>query len=237
MPKLIPLIKLLRRKGQLILRRVSELPAIFWLLLAALSALVCIGWATLTFGPILVLEARYQTLQLMSTVFGVSDIRQILIPDFRALDHQGRTRHELGYAVVIPKLYLDEPVIFNTDPQDKAEYTEALKKGIAHAAGTALPGDGGLGYYFAHSASLNLINQYNAVFYLLGKLESGDDIYIWREGTQYRYQVTYKRITSPDDVSFLDVNYGSETIVLQTCWPPGTTSQRLLVFAELVEIL
>jgi sortase (surface protein transpeptidase) len=39
-------------------------------------------------------------------------------------------------------------------------------------------------------------------------------------------------VTNPDDVSFLNQPYDQETIVMQTCWPPGTTSQRLLVFAE-----
>src|SRR5258706_500914 len=49
---------------------------------------------------------------------------------------------------------------------------------------------------------------------------------------RFDFKVTDSKITSPDDLSFLHQVYNTETIVLQTCWPPGTTLQRLLVFAR-----
>ena len=60
------------------------------------------------------------------------------------------------------------------DPVNKPAYMKALQLGVAHAAGTANPGEPGLGYYFAHSSGMNvLFPQKKAAFYLLGKLEAG----------------------------------------------------------------
>ena len=185
----------------------------------------------LTFGPILRVEASYQyrrALQLLGAESGL----QLIVPriNFSTI---GNSQHR-EYGIVIPELGLNEPVIFNTDATDQKAYDAALAKGIAHAAGTSIPDMGGIGYYFAHSSNPSFRKQYNAVFYLLGKLKGGEDIYIWHEGEKYQYRVSATQITTADDVSFLQNEYATESIVLQTCWPPGTTSKRLLVFGERV---
>lgn len=183
----------------------------------------------LTFGPILVVETRYQYKRILEEVFHTTDLRSLILPTIK-IEGIGVQNKEFG--MQIPKLYLDEPIIFNVDPDNKDEYTAALKKGIAHAAGTNLPAYDGLGYYFAHSSNPELRSQYNAVFYLLGKLEKTDIVNIWYENSKYEYVVIDKVVTNPDDVSFLNRSYDRPTIVLQTCWPPGTTQKRLLIFAE-----
>jgi LPXTG-site transpeptidase (sortase) family protein len=183
----------------------------------------------LTYGPVVVVEAKYQYKKILNEVFHVQDFRSLILPTIKI---EGIHIQNKEFGMDIPKLYLDEPIVFNIDPHDEPAYTAALKKGIAHAAGTELPAYSGLGYYFAHSSNPNLRSQYNAVFYLLGKLEKGDSVNIWYEGTKYEYIVNEKKITNPDDVSFLQQDYPVPTVVLQTCWPPGTTLQRMLVFAE-----
>lgn len=190
----------------------------------------------ITFGPVVVVEAKFQTRRGLETLFGTSSLARIFVPNFEGiLDFRGLSEYR-EYGIVVPKIYLDEPVVFNVNPNDTSAYTAALKQGIAHASATAFPDTGGLGYYFAHSSSPELRSQYNAVFYLLGKLEPSDEVFIWHEGERFEYAVTEKRITNPEDVSFLyDESYSQESIVLQTCWPPGTTQQRMLVFAERVE--
>jgi LPXTG-site transpeptidase (sortase) family protein len=188
-------------------------------------------WMFLTVIPVLVVEAKYQSRQLLSEVFNVSSVRELLIPNFDFFDVRGQSQYT-DYGITIPAIYLDEKVIFNVDPNDKVAYTQALTQGIAHASSTAFPDSPGLGYYFAHSTSAEFINQFKAVFYLLGKLKSGDEVFIWHEGKSYEYVVSRTQITQPSDISFLDQGYPTETIVLQTCWPPGTTRERLLVFAE-----
>lgn len=191
-------------------------------------------WLITTLIPITVVEAKYQYQHTLQTWFHVDSLSEIILPNFDALNLQESSKYK-NYGIKIPAVFIDEPVIFNVDPNDKTAYSAALKRGIAHASGTSFPDNGGIGYYFAHSSSSNLHLQYNAVFYLLGKLETGDEIYIWHEGKKYTYKVTESRITDPKDISFLHDFYSTETIVLQTCWPPGSTSKRLLVFGERVD--
>lgn len=187
-------------------------------------------WLYLTFVPIMVVEAKYLSFKVASSL-GVTDLRALFVPNFESLNLQATSKHR-DYGITIPSLNLDEPVVFNVDPNDTQAYSAALRLGIAHASGTAFPDNPGLGYYFAHSSNPDLRRQFNAVFYLLGKMNPGDDVYIWHEDQRHDYVVTHTQVTDPDDVAFLYQEYDQETIVMQTCWPPGTTSQRLLVFAE-----
>lgn len=211
------------------MHRHKKLPIIPLLTLAAiLSFLFFIVWLVSVVVPVVVVEAKYQSMKVLTGVFGVTSLRGLIIPSFYI---QTDAPHKEG-AIVIPGLFLDEPVVYNVDPNDESAYTQALRKGIAHASGTGLPGSGGLGYYFAHSSNPQLARQYNAVFYLLGKLERADGVVLWHDGRRYEYKVTHSMITGASDVSFLEKKYEKETIVLQTCWPPGTAAQRLLVFAE-----
>ncbi len=189
------------------------------------------AWLLSVVLPILGVEVSYQYKKILRDTFAVSDIRGLVSPQFR-FNFQGMMSTHTVDGITIPAVFIDEPVVYNVNPNDKSAYLAALGRGIAHASSTAFPGTGGLGYYFAHSSTPNLVQQYNAVFYLLGKLNTGDDIYVWHAGDRFDYNVTEKIITSPGNISFLSKQYPAETIVLQTCWPPGTTLERLLVFAE-----
>ncbi len=200
-------------------------------ILIFIIALIFSYWLLSVVAPMITLEVSYQYKKVLRDDFGVSDIRGLVFPQFH-FDFKGATSKYTQNGITIPAIFVDEPVIYNVDPNDPAAYLPALKVGIAHASSTAFPGNGGLGYYFAHSSTPNLVQKYNAVFYLLGKLHAGDDIYIFHENNRFDYQVTDTKITTPDDVSFLHQTHNTESIVLQTCWPPGTTLQRLLVFAQ-----
>ncbi|MCA9369797.1 sortase [Candidatus Woesebacteria bacterium] len=182
-----------------------------------------------TFIPVVVIELKYRTMKLRQSVLGNTPVAQLFIPNFT---FSKLSQAERAYAIEIPEVFIHEPVIFNVDPSSESEYSEALTQGIAHAAGSGLPGSEQLGYYFAHSSNPEFRNQYNAIFYLLHKLESGDPISIWHSGEKYTYTVTHTEITDPDYTEFMRAEYDQETIVLQTCWPPGTTAKRLLVFAQ-----
>mgnify|MGYP001580001707 FL=1 len=138
-----------------------------------------------------------------------------------------------NFSLVIPKIGANSKVVQNVDPSNYDEYIEALKYGVAHARGTALPGDSGHIYLFAHSTDsfLNITN-YNAVFYLLYKLEKGDLLYLFYQGKKFTYKVLDKKIIDPQKTEFLTRQSGNEFLTLQTCWPPGTTLQRLMIFAS-----
>ncbi|MBI4136515.1 sortase [Candidatus Roizmanbacteria bacterium] len=140
------------------------------------------------------------------------------------------------YALVIPKIGVNSPVVPNVDPANKTEYQLALKQGAAHAKGTSLPDQEGSKYIFAHSTDnfWNIAN-YNAIFYLLKDLEPEDQIYIVYNGTLYPYKVSEKRVVNADDTYYLKPNNLDNRLILQTCWPPGTTWKRMLVFAEPID--
>ncbi|PIZ64519.1 hypothetical protein COY14_04640 [Candidatus Roizmanbacteria bacterium CG_4_10_14_0_2_um_filter_36_9] len=139
------------------------------------------------------------------------------------------------FGIVVPKIAANAPVIANVDTSDKDQYLKALKNGVAHAAGTAFPGEGGHIYLFAHSTdNIWNVGTYNAVFYLLYKLEIGDEINLFYKGERIIYKVAGKEIINPDEVEYLTRKTDRETLTLQTCWPPGTTLKRQIIFAERV---
>lgn len=207
-------------------------PALF-LSVAVVLLVFFLWWLIFVIGPVVGIEIKYRLATLTNNVFGTTQLSSIFFPrtsiDVRGLDSENR---EGG--IIIPKIYVDEPVIYNVDPNDPRAYNAALRQGIAHASGTSFPDNGNLGYYFAHSSAPEFRSQYNAVFYLLGKLEPGDEVFLWHEGKRYEYAVSWVLETTPDNVEFLKETYDKETIVLQTCWPAGTTRGRLLIFAQRV---
>ena len=118
---------------------------------------------------------------------------------------------------------------------DPNKFLPILQKGVAHARGTVFPGMKGNIYLFAHSTD-NFwdVGRYNAVFYLLKDLTKGDEVVIFYQNHRYEYVVTGSKIVNPSDVSYLvdSQKLDRQQLILQTCWPPGTALQRLLVFAQ-----
>lgn len=137
------------------------------------------------------------------------------------------------FSLSIPAIGATANIIRNIDPYDETVYTNALKKGIAHAAGTALPGEGGRIYLFAHSTnSPTNFGEYNAIFYQLRLLKEGDRIFINHNGESHLFIVKEKVIVDANDTHWLTEKGSKEELVLQTCDPPGTTLRRLLIIAE-----
>jgi sortase A len=138
-----------------------------------------------------------------------------------------------NFSIVIPKIGANANVIENVNPGNEEEYLEALKKGVAHAAGTMFPGMNGHIFLFAHSTDYFWnVGTYNALFYLLYKLEEGDEVNLVFQGQRIVYRVIGTKIVDPSEVEWLTRKTDTELLTLQTCWPPGTTLKRLLIFAE-----
>jgi len=137
------------------------------------------------------------------------------------------------FSINIPKIEAKSKVIANVNVGNKAEYMTALKNGVGHAAGSAYPGQGETVYLFAHSTMLGL-NQvrYNAVFYLLDELVAQDVVQVVKDNKLYEYVVTDKKVVGAKEVEYLSYEEDGEVLVLQTCWPIGTTLKRLLIFAR-----
>lgn len=138
------------------------------------------------------------------------------------------------FSIFVPKIHVLEKVIPNVDAGSEQIYRKALKEGVAHAAGTGFPGEGRTIFLFAHSVGRpEDIVSYNAVFYLLKELEAKDRITLIWQGKKFSYEVFDKKVVEVDKTEYFNLNIG-EVLVLQTCWPPGTTWQRILVMAKRV---
>jgi len=140
------------------------------------------------------------------------------------------------FSLIVPKIGINAPVIAAVNPANPGVYLEALQKGVAHAATSFFPDEAGTVYLFSHSTNYEwFVRDLNAVFYLLKNLEAGDLVVIFYKGNRYTYRLTEKRIVGPKEVGYLVPQAAERRLILQTCWPPGSVAQRLLLFAELIE--
>lgn len=140
------------------------------------------------------------------------------------------------FSLIVPKVGINAAVIPAVNPTKPGEYMEALEKGVAHSSLSYFPDEDGTVYLFSHSTNYDwFVNDLNAVFYLLKNLETGDPIVVIYNSRRYTYRLTDKQVVPSTSVSYLVPQVGRKRLILQTCWPPGSTEERLLIFADLVE--
>ena len=188
------------------------------ILIGIVVTALAVEMLALTFYPAVSQEIRYRS-SLLSEKKKIEEIVPV----------------DRDFGIVIAKIGANSKVISLVDPYNNQEYQRALAKGVAHAKGTSFPGQPGNIFIFSHS-SVNLFEagRYNSVFYLLSKMEKGDEVVLFYEKKPYTYQVTGKKVVSKDDVSYLSGKSSEPTLTLMTCWPPGTTLKRLIVEAVLL---
>lgn len=189
--------------------------------------------AIFTYGPLVSQEVSYDLLgPKEETPYSVSDFA--LADATSAVQNEAKSYGVNSYfSIVIPKIGAYQNVIANVDARDEKQYLDALQRGVAHAKGTYFPGQGENIFLFSHSTDSPLnFARYNAVFYLLGKLEKGDRVIIFFADKKYEYEIVDKVRATAKDTSWLTENSVGERLVLQTCDPPGTTWNRLLVIAK-----
>lgn len=198
-----------------------------------------------TFGPALYYEALFRIGQIRGIYYKLSDT--VLA------NKASSSRSTIGFAEVlagakeqvlnpvdtefgifIGKIGANAKVYPNVDPSDPVKFLPLLQTGVAHAKGTVFPGQKGNIYLFAHSTdNFWNVGRYNALFYLIKDLMVGDEVILFFENKRYNYLVSESKIVAAEDVSYIAGAQGAEeTLILQTCWPPGTTWKRLLVFAK-----
>lgn len=138
-----------------------------------------------------------------------------------------------SFILTIPKIGIDTIVTSNVDPYASENFNLALEKGAAHARGTALPDENGTVYIFGHSSDYPWNNNPHATLFLnLNNLEINDLIYIFYWGKTYAYRVTNKDVVAAGKTEILTSQKNTNKLILQTCWPPGTDWQRLIINAE-----
>jgi sortase A len=206
-----------------------------------------IGNALIFFSVIIVVKTLYQPIVQEIKFFSdkennkkyvvVDSAKKDKVNFLKTFDNVGNVEilqpEDPYFSIIIPKIGANSKVIPNIDPSNENIYLPALEKGVAHALGTAFPGEGGHVFLFAHSTDYFWnVNNYNAVFYLLYKLEFNDEIDLFYKNQRIAYRVLDKKVVDPSEIEYLTKKTDGEFLTLQTCWPLGTTLKRLMVFAE-----
>lgn len=136
------------------------------------------------------------------------------------------------FHLVIPSLEISAPVIADVNGSDKEAYLSALQNGVAHFSGTSKPGGGSNIFIFGHSSYYAWDKgNYKTIFLHLGDLKEGDEISLWLNSKEYKYIVSDKKTVDPSEVSVLKPT-PTEQLSIMTCWPPGTTAERLIIIAK-----
>lgn len=144
--------------------------------------------------------------------------------------------------IVIPKIWKNIPLLNVKAKKVKNVkelediFMEELTNWIVRYPWSAKPGEEWNSFVFWHSSNFPWIKwDYNDVFALLDNVVFGDEIiaYYWQK--KYIYKIKEKKIVKPWDVSVLKRETWKKEISLMTCWPLGTTLNRMIVIWELVE--
>jgi LPXTG-site transpeptidase (sortase) family protein len=142
------------------------------------------------------------------------------------------------FSIVIERIGVNAPIVKEVSILDEKKYVEALKGGVAHAIVSPPPSRSpGNTYLFAHS-SINFwqLGKYATVFNLLRKLDYGDRVHVFYEGDDYTYEVVNKEVLDGWNTYPITRAVVEPTLTLQTCDPPGTTINRLVVTATLLDV-
>jgi sortase A len=185
-----------------------------------------------TFGPAIYYELQLLVMKTRGVQFEVAEVSNVSraetnseafdTPDTRDTSREigfaeilaGNTDQVLlpkdtEFSITIPKIGASAKVFSNTDPANPNEFLPVLQQGVAHAKGSVFP-----------------------VFYLLKNLAVGDEIIVFFENRRYNYVVSQSLIAESTDLTFLsNMQTNSQQLILQTCWPPGTTWKRLFIVA------
>ncbi len=134
-----------------------------------------------------------------------------------------------SYTVSIPSLRIKDAIVSTKD------YNVGVH--LVNYGGTAVPPDKGNAVIFGHSTLPQLFSNdnYKTIFARLHTIKKDDDIIVNLDKTKYTYRVFSILVVSPDDFAPLMQQYEQSYLTLITCTPPGTTWERLVVKAKLVQ--
>jgi LPXTG-site transpeptidase (sortase) family protein len=133
------------------------------------------------------------------------------------------------YALELPRLGINEEITDGVDPFKMSSYMPAIVDNIAQAGGT----DENLIYLFAHSSNFRYKNTVSeAIFANLYETKINDPVIINRYGNIKKFRVTKIETVAATNLAPLKQSPETETLVLQTCWPPTNLQTRLIVTAK-----
>ncbi|HEX8389942.1 MAG TPA: sortase [Candidatus Saccharimonadales bacterium] len=185
----------------------------------------------------------------VAVAFAILQYNQLLVAQVRAyvspgsinpanivLDPTVETKVGPEAKIVIPKINVDAPVVYDVPSLAENVIQDKLRGGVVHypiPGANSIPGQAGNTVLLGHSSNdVFDSGAYKFVFVQLDKLNTGDNFYLHYNGTRYTYSVTQKKIINPNQVSELVIDGDKPLATLVTCTPPGTALKRLVVIAE-----
>ncbi|MFA6982176.1 MAG: class E sortase [Patescibacteria group bacterium] len=207
--------------------------------LPTLFILLGIFFVVAGFGPLIYDEAWFKIKELKNQqlILNAKDAQEDS-PFARFLTNRAISLVPVNtdFALIIERIGVNVPVVADVTVTNKDAYMAALKDGVAHASVSSYPSkEPGNVYIFAHS-TVNFweLGRYAKAFNLLRKLNVGDRIHVIYQGTTYVYDVVNKEKYEGWDTYPITRSVIEPILTLQTCDPPGTTLNRLVVTAKLV---
>lgn len=185
----------------------------------------------------------------VALVFGILQYNRLIVAQVKAyvspgsispqnviLDPTTDTKVGPEPRLIIPKINVDAPVVYDVPSIEEHVVQSKLKSGVVHypiPGANSMPGQKGNTVVLGHSSN-DVFDDgaYKFVFVQLDKLNKGDTFYLNYNGTRYTYSVTEKKVIDPTQVSELVINSDTPIATLVTCTPPGTALKRLVVIAE-----
>ncbi len=136
-----------------------------------------------------------------------------------------------GFSISMPTLGVNNLTITHpTDPFTSKGLLAPLQQGVGHLF--TYPGNAGKILIYGHSSSYPWdVSPYTKIFRQINKLNIGDKVYVNYNGKQHTYEVSFKQAVPANDMSAYQSG-GEEELILYTCWPPDSISQRYLVHAK-----
>ncbi len=144
--------------------------------------------------------------------------------------------------IVIPKIGKNIPLI--DVQQEKVEgkdelddiLMKELEQWVVRYPWSALPWEKWNAFVFWHSSNFPWIaGEYNDVFSRLWQVNTWDIVYSYYGQKKYTYRIVEKKVIKPTEVDILKRDNDVSELTLMTCWPIGTTLNRLILIGELIE--
>ena len=146
--------------------------------------------------------------------------------------------------IIIPTIGKNIPLI--DIKQQKVEWIDELndifmkelENGVIRYPGSAKPWEEGNSFIFGHSSNFPWMQwEYNDVFSLLDHVTYDDEVVVYYGQEKHTYKIRTKDVISPGDVSVLkDDGNDKSKLTLMTCWPIGTTLNRLVLTGDLISV-
>ena len=200
-----------------------------------------IFFLTLSFGPLIVSEVWFFFKELKSQEYSLEvedGQKDSVFARFLSKNPIKLNPVNTNFALVIEKIGVNAPIVANVSVSNEDVYKRALKEGVAHAISSDYPTKVPSNVFLFAHASLNFweFGKYSTVFNLLRKLNYTDKIHIFYNGKDFVYEVANKEVVKGWNTNPITRPTIEPILTLQTCDPPGTTLNRYVVTAKLIEV-